>query len=93
MRWSPVSNDELDGEIDRAPVKIEGGTGDWYECLNCRGRGEVVACYDDVCHAQGLCMHGGNAACPDCDGTGREWSWYDETLDRHPELKDGDRDA
>ena len=80
------------GEVESGPVKIPGGTGEWYECLNCRGRWEVVGCYDDICHAQGRCMHDGNDPCFECEGTGRVWSWYDETLERHPELKDGDRD-
>lgn len=82
--------DELGDEIDRPPVKIPDGNGDWRDCQNCHGRGEVVGCYDDICRAQRRCMHDGNDPCPDCDGTGRVWFWYDATLERHPELEGGD---
>lgn len=40
------------------------------ECQNCRGKGFVVACIDDLCHAQNRCMHGDNPTCSDCDGRG-----------------------
>jgi hypothetical protein len=37
------------------------------DCYDCRGRG--FNCIDDLCHAQGRCMHGNQ--CRTCDGTGR----------------------
>lgn len=44
----------------------------WIDCPNCRGSGEVVGCIDDICHGKGRCIHNGNDACPDCDGTGTQ---------------------
>lgn len=41
------------------------------QCPNCRGRREVVNCIDDLCHARGECMHGGNDTCRLCNGSGR----------------------
>lgn len=42
---------------------------DWITCPRCRGTGEKVECMDDLCHAQGHCMHGDNL-CLLCEGTG-----------------------
>lgn len=48
-------------------------------CPRCRGSGRNVECVDDLCHAQGHCMHGDNL-CALCEGVGeisreleREW--------------------
>lgn len=41
------------------------------QCQRCDGEGTVLVCVDDLCHAQGVCMHGdGEALCPECQGTG-----------------------
>lgn len=53
---------------------------EWVRCDRCRGTGERVECYDDLCHAQGRCMHGHNT-CVLCSGIGRitrelEECWY-----------------
>ena len=42
------------------------------ECIECHGEGELLVCWDDICQAQGECMHGedGWATCHVCDGTG-----------------------
>ena len=39
------------------------------DCIRCRGTGEYVECYDDLCHAQDHCMHGDNT-CNLCEGFG-----------------------
>lgn len=40
-------------------------------CWQCDGAGVVIACWDDICHGQGYCMHGdGMACCPSCNGSG-----------------------
>ncbi|MFA1612030.1 hypothetical protein [Halobellus rubicundus] len=39
----------------------EGGT-----CPNCHGKGFIINCVDDLCHAKGSCMHGDNKPCPRC---------------------------
>ncbi len=40
-------------------------------CPRCDGAGTVLVCIDDLCNAQGTCMHGdGEAPCPECEGTG-----------------------
>lgn len=57
--------DLLDGVED---VDLE--TVEWIRCGNCHGSGDVIGCYDDICHARGQCMHDGNDACPECGGTG-----------------------
>ncbi|MFC6973680.1 hypothetical protein ACFQL1_01710 [Halomicroarcula sp. GCM10025709] len=44
--------------------------GEWMDCIRCRGTGEYVECYDDLCHAQDRCMHGNNT-CKLCGGLGR----------------------
>lgn len=36
-------------------------------CVRCDGTGERVECIDDLCHAEGHCMHGNNT-CELCDG-------------------------
>ena len=74
--------------VDEGPIKIPDGTGKWIDCPNCRGDGEIINCYDDLCHAQGRCMHDGNDLCYECDGDGRVWMWFSETIERHPELKE-----
>lgn len=40
---------------------------DFIDCIRCGGTGEYVECYDDLCHAQGRCMHGDNL-CALCRG-------------------------
>lgn len=52
--------------------RLSGGRGRWYDvewvtCPRCRGTGENVECWDDLCHAQGRCMHGDNL-CVLCEG-------------------------
>jgi hypothetical protein len=42
---------------------------EWLDCIRCGGTGESVECYDDLCHAQGSCMHGDNM-CALCGGIG-----------------------
>ena len=39
------------------------------DCIRCRGTGKHIECYDDLCHAQGRCMHGNNT-CNLCEGLG-----------------------
>jgi hypothetical protein len=52
---------------------------DWIHCRECRGSGERVECMDDLCHAQGRCMHDPvNNVCSLCGGTG----WITKELDR-----------
>lgn len=44
---------------------------EWVRCGRCRGSGERVECYDDLCHAQGRCMHDpASNVCNLCAGTG-----------------------
>jgi len=43
---------------------------EWIDCIRCGGTGENVECIDDLCHAQGRCMHGNNT-CKLCEGIGR----------------------
>lgn len=40
------------------------------QCPNCGGDGERIGCFDDLCHARGECMHGGNVVCGRCEGKG-----------------------
>jgi len=42
---------------------------EWLDCIRCGGNGEHVECIDDLCHAQGHCMHGDNL-CALCEGIG-----------------------
>lgn len=42
---------------------------DWTPCIRCDGDGHRVECVDDLCHAQGRCMHGDNT-CNLCNGAG-----------------------
>lgn len=42
---------------------------EWVVCPRCRGDGQNVECIDDLCHAQGRCMHGDNL-CALCEGVG-----------------------
>ncbi|MFC6975697.1 hypothetical protein ACFQL1_15140 [Halomicroarcula sp. GCM10025709] len=44
----------------------------WVDCERCHGRGEILGCIDDICHAKGVCIHDGNDPCPACDGTGAQ---------------------
>lgn len=45
---------------------------EWIDCIRCRGTGERVECIDDLCHAQGRCMHDPtNNTCNLCEGIGR----------------------
>lgn len=46
------------------------GDADWNDCIRCGGTGEHIECIDDLCHAQGRCMHGDNT-CALCEGLGR----------------------
>lgn len=43
----------------------------WIRCRNCHGDGEVIGCFDDICHGKGRCIHDGNDVCPKCRGSGR----------------------
>ena len=44
---------------------------EWIRCIRCQGSGERVECYDDLCHAEGRCIHDpANNACNLCAGTG-----------------------
>lgn len=43
----------------------------WVRCIRCGGDGEILGCIDDLCHADGRCMHEGNDRCPECHGTGK----------------------
>lgn len=48
---------------------------DYYDiegaCPACDGRGFMVVCCDDICQAEGECMHGdGEITCPVCKGSG-----------------------
>lgn len=54
------------------PARIyDAREGDLMRCPECRDRESYVNCYDDLCHAQGQCMHDpANNVCPTCDGTG-----------------------
>lgn len=36
------------------------------QCPNCHGEGSIINCVDDLCHAQGHCMHGDDKPCPRC---------------------------
>lgn len=40
------------------------------ECPNCHGRGYIINCVDDLCHARGSCMHGDDKDCARCRGRG-----------------------
>ncbi|GAB6863195.1 hypothetical protein ACFR97_10175 [Haloplanus litoreus] len=52
---------------------------EWVRCGRCRGSGEYVECYGDLCHAQGRCMHDPtNNVCNLCGGTGRITAELDE---------------
>ena len=51
---------------------------EFIDCIRCRGTGRRVECYDDLCHAQGRCMHGNNT-CNLCEGLG---SITEELADR-----------
>jgi hypothetical protein len=45
---------------------------EWFDCIRCDGTGERVECIDDLCHAQGRCMHDPtNNTCNLCEGLGR----------------------
>lgn len=67
---------------------------EWRDCPRCRGSGENVECYDDLCHAQGRCMHDNNL-CALCEGVGRisdelEARWYSRDSFESVELPDAD---
>lgn len=43
-------------------------------CNYCHGTGLIVECFDDICVAQGWCMHGdGEEICPECHGVYGFW--------------------
>jgi hypothetical protein len=42
----------------------------WQPCIRCGGDGRYIECYDDLCHADGRCMHGNNT-CELCAGIGQ----------------------
>lgn len=44
------------------------GSDKTYLCPRCRGDGEVLGCFDDICHSKGRCIHDGNDLCPTCKG-------------------------
>jgi len=51
----------------------DAGLNDYDEpvCLRCGGSGELLICWDDLCHGAGECMHGdGEIECPTCGGSG-----------------------
>lgn len=61
------------------------GRGSWYDlewvrCIRCRGSGERVECYDDLCHAQGREMR----------DTGPKWK-YEYVFEPGWYLPDGRR--
>lgn len=67
---------------------------EWRNCPRCRGSGENIECIDDLCHAQGRCMHGDNL-CKLCEGTGRisdelEERWYSRETFGSVEIPDAD---
>lgn len=67
---------------------------DWIPCPRCRGTGTNVGCVDDLCHAQGRCMHGNNL-CALCEGTGEitrelEERWHSRDPFKSVELPDPD---
>lgn len=52
---------------------------EWVRCERCRGSGERVECYDDLCHARGRCKHDPTKnVCNLCGGTGRLTEELDE---------------
>jgi len=52
---------------------------EWIRCDRCRGTGGHVECYDDICHAQGRCMHDArNNICNLCNGVGEISKELDE---------------
>ena len=52
---------------------------EWVRCPRCRGSGERVECMDDLCHAQGECMHEpANNVCNLCEGYGEISDELDE---------------
>jgi len=52
---------------------------EWVRCDRCRGTGERVECIDDLCHAQGRCMHDpANNVCNLCGGIGEISAELDE---------------
>lgn len=64
----------------RPPMRGHWFDTEWVRCPRCRGGGERVECVDDICHAQGHCMHGDNL-CKLCEGIGTitrelERRWY-----------------
>jgi hypothetical protein len=41
-------------------------------CEKCGGRGTYSDCIDDLCHGAEECIHGDDATCSRCGGTGEE---------------------
>lgn len=41
-------------------------------CLKCNGSGLFSTCFDDLCHGMEECIHGDDATCPRCHGSGEE---------------------
>lgn len=67
---------------------------EWIDCPRCRGTGENVECMDDLCHAQGRCMHGNNL-CALCEGVGEITTelrdrWWDRDAFESVTLPDAD---
>jgi len=70
----------MDGEVvarhdEQQRLVTDGGerVGDYRDpvtCPECGGNGRIIGCYDDLCHAQGECMHGDSRPCRECRGTG-----------------------
>lgn len=67
-------------ETKHAPAGSPAPAGsDWYDeddegCWWCGGRGYVVTCIDDLCRNAEECIHGdGEAPCPECRGSDREF--------------------
>lgn len=61
-------------QLGAAPYEmVENYACDDDTCQHCGGRGEIVTCFDDLCHGQEECIHGdGYSTCPDCGGCGHE---------------------
>lgn len=68
---------EVGGENPWADPSVRAGVSEttvksirWVRCSDCDGDGWVLDCFDDLCHAQGRCMHDTEVVCPECHGSG-----------------------
>ncbi|WP_238709279.1 hypothetical protein [Natronorubrum halophilum] len=60
-------------------------------CPKCDGWGESIDCFDDLCHANGECLHSGNTVCSLCGGGGRvsletRGEYYEQRLAKRAQL-------